>query len=105
MSLDMGIMIRPAWVLVLLLVSGALQVPDWDADDILTCLHLFDYHSSRLLAARPLSNPHFRQLAFNYVDICKSQLSLSDYTKVVTYVGGVPTPLFPQEQYLSLKLH
>lgn len=101
----MGIMIRPVWVLALLLVSGSVQIEELDAEDILTCLHLFDYHSSHLLTSRPLSAPLFRQLALRYVDICTSELSHSDYTKVVTYVGGVPTPLFPQEQYLSLKLH
>lgn len=98
-------MIRPVYALAFLLAIGAVKVPDLgEAEDMLTCLNLFYYHSPRLLSTRPQGNSYFREFALNYIDLCKSQLALSEYTKVVTHIGGVPTPLFPQEQYLSLKL-
>lgn len=76
-----------------------------DAEDMLTCLNLFEYHSQHLQTLSQLSGLQLRAFLLSYVNLCREHLSYpGDYTKYVAYVGGVATPLFPQEQYLSLKL-
>ena len=94
------------FVLVLLLSSlSHAELTVTDAEDMLTCLNLFEYHSQRLLALTQMSTQQLRAFVLSYVHLCREHLLYpGDYTKHVTYLGGVATPLFPQEQYLSLKL-